>query len=93
MLPTGSRRGMFPAYVGRMNPTNALPNEQSNPLASILETYFFSYIDRGIGADETPLFTRTLDGTPLSSVVAEKFDLPRHYAEAAIDMARQEMAL
>ena len=27
--------------------------------ATILETYFFGYIDRNIGADETPPFTRT----------------------------------
>jgi hypothetical protein len=66
---------------------------KTDPHTNILETYFFGYIDRGIGADETPLFTRSLDGTPLSVVVAEKFDLPPHYAEAAIDMARQEVAL
>ncbi|HRJ73815.1 MAG TPA: hypothetical protein PLS03_16450 [Terrimicrobiaceae bacterium] len=64
-----------------------------DPHTNILETYFFVYIDRGIGADETPLFTRTLDGQPLSSVIAEELALPLHYAEAAIDMARQEVAL
>jgi hypothetical protein len=60
---------------------------------TILETYFFGYIDRRIGADETPLFTRTLDGEPLASVIGRQFGLPRHYAEAAIDIARQEVAL
>ena len=60
---------------------------------TILETYFFAYIDRRIGADETPLFTETLDGKPLSSVIAGQFDLPILYAETAIDMARQEVAL
>lgn len=59
----------------------------------ILESYFFGYIDRGIGADETPLFTRTLEGKPLSEIVAEAFELPPHDAEAAIDLARQEVAL
>ena len=34
--------------------------------ATILETFFFGYIDRNIGADETPLFTRTHEGEPLS---------------------------
>ncbi len=66
---------------------------KSDPHITILESYFFGYIDRGIGADETPLFTRTLDGQPLSDVIAEEFALPLHYAEAAIDMARQEVAL
>ena len=66
---------------------------KSDPHITILESYFFGYIDRGIGADETPLFTRTLDGEPLSGVIAEEFALPLYYAEAAIDMARQEVAL
>lgn len=66
---------------------------KSDPLITILESYFFGYIDRGIGADETPLFTRTLNGQPLSGIIAEEFALPLHYAEAAIDMARQEVAL
>ena len=64
-----------------------------HPHIRILETYFFGYIARGIGAEETPLFTRTLDGLPLSNVIAEKFGLPVHYAEAAINMARQEVVL
>ncbi len=66
---------------------------KDDPYTSILENYFFGYIDRGIGADETPLFTRTLNGKPLSTVIADELDLPPHYAEAAIDMARQEVAL
>ena len=66
---------------------------KSDPLITILESYFFGYIDRGIGADETPLFTRTLNGQPLSGIIAEEFALPLHYAEAAIDMARQEVVL
>jgi hypothetical protein len=66
---------------------------KSDPHLTIIESYFFSYIDRGIGADETPLFTRTLGDKPLSAVIAERFDLPMHYAEAAIDMARHEVAL
>lgn len=66
---------------------------KTDPHLTIIESYFFSYIDRGIGADETPLFTRTLDGKPLSEVIATRFELPPHYAEAAIDMARQEVAL
>ncbi|MGC1481317.1 MAG: hypothetical protein WA771_12475 [Chthoniobacterales bacterium] len=60
---------------------------------TILETYFFQYIDRRIGADETPLFTRTLDGEPLSAVVARKFTLSATEAEAAIHAAREEVWL
>jgi hypothetical protein len=66
---------------------------KNHPHIRILETYFFGYIARGIGAEETPLFTRTLDGLPLSNVIAEKFGFPVHYAEAAINMARQEVVL
>lgn len=65
----------------------------ADPHHRILETYFFGYIDRGIGADDTPLFTQTLDGKPLSGVIAEELELSLHYAEAAIDMARLEVAL
>ncbi len=41
--------------------------------ATILETFFFGYIDRNIGADETPLFTQTHEGEPLSDVIARRF--------------------
>lgn len=66
---------------------------KNDPHAFILETYFFGYIDRGIGANETPLFTRNLDGQSLAHVIAEEFQLASHHAETAIDMARQEVAL
>lgn len=65
----------------------------TDPHSTILETYFFGYIDRGVGADDTPLFTRTFTGRPLASVVAERFRLPLPDAEAAIDAARLEVAL
>jgi hypothetical protein len=60
---------------------------------TILETYFFGYIDRNIGADETPLFTRTHEGEPLSDVISQRFQLTQDQAEAAIEAARQEAAL
>lgn len=59
----------------------------------ILETYFFGYIDRGVGADETPLFTLMHDGRPLAATVAEAFQLSSAGAEEAIDLARKEVAL
>ena len=55
--------------------------------ATILETFFFGYIDRNIGADETPLFTRTHEGEPLSDVIARRFQLTQGEAEAAIEAA------
>ena len=61
--------------------------------ATILEIFFFGYIDRSIGADETPLFTLTHQGEPLSYVIARRFQLTRDEAEAAIEVARQEVAL
>ena len=60
---------------------------------TILETYFFHYIDRRIGVDETPLFTLTFDGEPLSAVIARRFSLSATDADAAIDTARQEVWL
>ncbi|MDD5198362.1 MAG: hypothetical protein PHC88_01040 [Terrimicrobiaceae bacterium] len=70
-----------------------MPQPIADLHTTILEDYFFRYIDRRIGADETPLFTQTLDGEALSAVIAREFELPLHYAEAAIDMARIEVAL
>lgn len=66
---------------------------KNDPHTFILETYFFGYIDRGIGADETPLFTQKLDGQPLAHVIAEQFQLAPHNVEIAIAMAREEVAL
>ncbi len=66
---------------------------KNDPHSRILETYFFEYIDRGIGADATPLFTQTLDGRPLAGVIAKTFQIPDHEAGAAIESARQEVWL
>jgi hypothetical protein len=60
---------------------------------TILETFFFGYIDRNIGADETPLFTRTHEREPLSDVIARRFQLTEDQAEAAMESARREVAL
>ncbi len=64
-----------------------------DPHTVILETHFFGYIDRGIGADETPLFTRTIDGRPLVTTVAQEFRLSPPCAEESIALARKEVAL
>jgi len=60
---------------------------------TLLETYFFDYIDRGIDAQEMPLFTRTYEGEALSTVVAWAFQLPPQEAQATIEAAWQEVAL
>ena len=71
----------------------ALTHRTMNDIhATILETFFFGYIDRNIGADQTPLFTRTHESEPLSDVIARRFQLTQDEAEAAIEAARQEVA-
>ena len=60
---------------------------------TLLERYFFRYIDRQIAADETPLFTGNLDGEPLATAVARDFSLSPQEAETALEAARQEVRL
>ncbi|MFA5916087.1 MAG: hypothetical protein WCV99_21405 [Sterolibacterium sp.] len=74
-------------------PILIMPHPIADAHTSIIETYFFSHIDRGIGADETPLFTLIDEGMPLSTVVAARFRLSETEAEAAIEAARQEVWL
>jgi hypothetical protein len=60
---------------------------------SILEDHFFSHIDRGREAEETPLFSGKLHGEELTVAIAIEFDLPLSEAEALLDIAQQEVAL
>ena len=65
-----------------MNPTTSLDNKAARArpatissdkemrTGQILETYFFEWIDRGIGTDETPLYTLRQTGEPLSDAEA-----------------------
>ena len=73
------------------NPILSMPHLIADTHTSILETFFFSHIDRGIGADVTPLFTLIEEGQPLSTVVAARFQLSETEAEAAVEAARQEV--
>lgn len=75
------------------NPILTMSHLIANIHTSILESFFFGHIDRGIGADETPLFTLIEAGQPLSTVVAARFQLSEAEAEAAIEAARQEVWL
>ena len=64
-----------------MNPITSLDNKAARARPAtissdkdarrqILETYFFEWIDRGIGTDETPLYTLPQTGAPLSDAEA-----------------------
>ena len=41
----------------------------------ILEDCFFSLVDRGVTAGETPLFTGNIEGEDLTSAVGRRFGL------------------
>jgi hypothetical protein len=64
----------------------------NDPHDSILERYFWDFVDRGDAPADTPLFTG-MDGEPLPTVIAREFGLSPHEAESAIEVARKEVAL
>ena len=65
----------------------------NDPHDSILERYFWDFVDRGDAPADTPLFTGIQDGETLTAIIAREFGLPPHEAESAIDIARKEVAL
>jgi hypothetical protein len=65
--------------------------EQIYPL--ILEDYFFSLMDRGIPAGETPLFTGNIEGEDLTSAVGRRFGLSEQETILHLVHAREEVAL
>ena len=65
----------------------------NDPHDSILERYFWDFVDRGDAPADTPLFTGIQIGEPLPAIIAREFRLQRHEAESAIDIARKEVAL
>ena len=65
--------------------------EQIYPL--ILEDYFFSLVDRGVPAGETPLLTGNLEGEDLTSSVGRRFGLSEQEALLHLVHAREEVAL
>jgi hypothetical protein len=65
----------------------------NDPHDSILERYFWDFVDRGDAPADTPLFTGIQDGEPLPAIIAREFDLALNEAESAIDIARKEVAL
>ena len=65
----------------------------SDPHDQVLDAYFWHFVDRGDAPGDTPLFSGTYEGNSLAQVIARKFGLPQHEAEAAIELARTEVAL
>jgi hypothetical protein len=65
----------------------------NDPHTQILDSYFWHFVDRGDDPADTPLFTGIQGGELLALIIAREFDLPPHEAEAAIEIARKEVAL
>jgi hypothetical protein len=61
---------------------------------ALLNKYFFCYIDKGFGQDETPLFSGIYNGKALDKAVADDFlELRESEVLELIDFARQEVIL
>ena len=65
----------------------------SDPHDSILERYFWGFVDRGVASTDTPLFAGIHKGEPLAAIIAREFCVMPREAKAAIDIARKEVAL
>ena len=65
----------------------------SDSYEAILEQYFFTFVDRGVAPEATPVFTGIYDGESLSCVIGLQFQLSPQKAEAAIEAARREVEL
>ena len=65
----------------------------SDPHDSILERYFWDFVDWGVAPADTPLFTGIHGGEPLAAVITRESNLASDEAESAIDIARKEVAL
>jgi hypothetical protein len=60
---------------------------------TILEVYFFAFIDEGAAPNQTPLFTGSHAGQPLAGIIARDFGLSPEEAESALEIARKEVEL
>jgi hypothetical protein len=65
----------------------------NEPHDTILERYFWDFVDRGDARADTPLFTGIHGGEPLAAVIARELGLAQRDAESAIHIARKEVAL
>lgn len=60
---------------------------------TLLDHYFWAYVDAGIDPDNTPLFRGAVESQVLSESIASQFGISALDAEEAIEMARMEVAL
>jgi hypothetical protein len=60
---------------------------------TVLQKYFWDFVDRGHDPADTPLFTGIQGDESLAVIIAREFDLPPHEAEATIEIAPKEVAL
>ena len=60
---------------------------------TVLQKYFWDFVDRGDATADTPLFTGIQGDEPLAVIIAREFDVPSHESESAIEIARKEVAL
>ena len=60
---------------------------------TVLQKYFWNFVDGGDATADTPLFTGIHGGEPLPAVIAREFGLPPDEAESVIEIARKEVAL
>lgn len=65
----------------------------TDPHTTILEVYFFSFMDEGIAPEQTPLFTGSHAGQSLAGIIARDFELSPEEAESALEIARKEVEL
>ena len=65
----------------------------NDPHETILEHHFFEFLDRGHPPEATPLLTGIYNGESLSHLIARQFQHSQHEAEAAMEVARREVAL
>jgi hypothetical protein len=57
----------------------------------LLDIYFIEYVDQGMNADETPLFTRECDGVPLDMIVSKRYKVSIGLANEMVEAARREL--
>lgn len=60
---------------------------------TILQIFFWTYVDTGHLPEETPLFIGRYDDEPIENVIAEHFRISPEDAKDAIEAARKEVAL
>lgn len=60
---------------------------------TLLEVYFIEYVDRGVSANETPLYTREYEGVPLDMIISRKYHLSVDDAKEMVEAARRELLL